>query len=106
MTISMINKRELIAGLVGILAGAAATIGGFKTDALKLCEGVGKGVVIGEKIGPMIGPVLDGGSPVTDAGTADAGATIDAGAAPDAGKRSVLDGGERAEADAPLLWIF
>jgi len=66
----MPTKRELIVGLIGVLAGAAATVGGFKTDALKLCEGVDKGIVVGEKIGPMLPKLMaqDAGAPGLDAG--------------------------------------
>jgi hypothetical protein len=75
----MPTKRELVVGLVGLLLGAGAVVGGVKTDAIGLCAGVEKGVATAEQvIGAMdagtavmvldAGPAVDAGTPGTDAG--------------------------------------
>lgn len=74
----MPTKREVISSLVGIVLGAAAVLGGFKTDVINLCAKVPAGIAVGDKIGPALSPV-DAGQ--TDAGPMDAGV---ARASPDA----------------------
>lgn len=83
---TMPTKRELVVGLVGLLLGAGAVVGGVKTDALGLCAGVEKGVATAEQV---IGAMDAGTVVVLDAGAAsvDAGPAVDAGTpGVDAGK--------------------
>lgn len=66
----MPSKREMVGSLIGLLLGAAAVIGGAKTDAINLCSKVTAGVAIGETIKPLL---------TSDGGTVDAGVPADSG---------------------------
>jgi hypothetical protein len=82
----MPTKRELVVGLIGLLIGAGAVVGGVKTDAVGLCAGVEKGVAVATQV---MATRDAGAVAVTDAGaaSADAGAAVDAGMpGADAGK--------------------